>query len=809
MFFLLILLLCFGLAYFDANRKLWGCMLVIGAALLSLQLCFSGGGTVVMIIIGLGLALAINHDPLRRLVLTRPLFGLFKKMLPPLSDTEREALEAGSVGWDGELFSGRPDWRKLLNEPAPELTEEERAFLDGPVEELCGMLDEWQIVEHERDLPPEVWQYLKEQRFFGMIIPKEYDGLGFSALAHSAVIMKLASRSVTAAVTAMVPNSLGPAELLLQYGTEEQKDHFLPRLARGEEVPCFALTGPQAGSDAASMPDFGVVCKGTFDGEEITGIRLNWEKRYITLGPIATILGLAFKLRDPDRLLGEKEELGITLALIPTDTPGITIGSRHSPLDIPFQVGPNWGKDVFIPLDWIIGGTDRAGHGWRMLMECLGVGRSISLPALSTGAAKLSSRGTGAYARIRRQFRVPIGQMEGVEEVLARIGGLTYQMEAARTMGCAAVDRGEKPAVLSAIAKYNLTERMRYVVNDAMDVMGGSGICLGPRNFLGRAYQGLPISITVEGANILTRTLIIFGQGAIRSHPHVVKEMQAVSNPDPEAGLKEFDRHFFAHVGFTVGTAARTLWHGLTGGRFITVPEGPHHLQMQQATRLSGAFVLTADAAMLVLGGNLKRKERLSGRMADILSNLYLASAVLRQFEQRGCPEEEWPLAQWACEESFSRIHVAFADFYRNFPLRPVAWLLRAIAFPLGIRPAPPSDKLGHRVAQLLQEPSKTRDVLTADIYLPLDTDEPLGRIEDALVKVIAAEPIEKRLRKGLKAKNIRTGSEEDALQAGVDSGIITTEEAETVRDANAARNEVIKVDDFPADYWHTGGKHA
>jgi acyl-CoA dehydrogenase len=798
----IILVVFFALAYFRARLWLWPTLAILIAAVA----IFSGPERTVagflFFAAVIALAAILNVTPLRRVLLTRPIFSLFQRMLPPLSNTEREALEAGTVGWDGELFSGSPNWQKLLDLPSPALTEAEQAFLNGPVEELCRMLDDWQIVEYEKDLPPQAWQFLKEMRFFGMIIPTEYGGHGFSALAHSAVIMKIASRSITAAVTAMVPNSLGPAELLLHYGTQAQKDHYLPRLARGAEIPCFALTGPEAGSDAAAMPDRGIVCKGEFEGREIVGIRLNWEKRYITLGPVATLLGLAFKLSDPDHLLGDREDYGITLALIPTNTPGVTIGSRHVPLGIPFQNGPNWGKDVFIPLDWIIGGAERAGQGWRMLMESLGVGRSISLPALSTGAGKLACRATGAYARIRRQFRLPIGQMEGVEEALARIAGLTYQMEAARSLTCAAVDRGEKPAVLSAIVKYNLTERMRQVLNDAMDVQGGSGICLGPRNYLGRAYQAIPIGITVEGANILTRTLIIFGQGAIRSHPHVLKEMQAVVNPDRAAGLRAFDQAFFAHVGFTISTATRALWQGLTGGRLLAVPGGPCRRQLQRATRLSAAFVLTADTAMLVLGGSLKRKEKLSGRLADILSNLYLVSAVVKQFEDRGRPTEELPLVDWACAESFRVIETAFAEFFRNFPNRPVAWLLLLATFPLGIRPAAPSDRLGHRVAALLMEPSAVRDRLSAGIFAPTEMDEPLGRLDDALRKVVAAEAVEKKVQAALRSKIIAGRDEALALSAALEAEVISAVDAELVASANAARREVIRVDDFPPEYW-------
>lgn len=798
---LLALILFSVLAYF--RTRLWICSLV---ALLWVGLAvFTGSGANglgwLILLIMVALLAVLNLPDLRQMVLTRPLFALFKRMLPPLSDTEREALESGTVGWDGELFSGNPDWQKLLEQPKPALTEAEQAFLDGPVEELCRMLDDWQIIEHDRDLSPEVWQFLKTQRFFGMIIPPEYGGLGFSALAHSAVVLKLSSRSITAAVTAMVPNSLGPAELLLHYGTKEQKDYYLPRLARGEEIPCFALTGPEAGSDAAAMPDQGIICRDIFQGEEMVGIRLNWEKRYITLGPIATLLGLAFKLYDPEHLLGQQEELGITLALIPTTTPGIIIGSRHVPLDIPFQNGPNWGKDVFIPLDWIIGGREGAGQGWRMLMESLGVGRSISLPALSTGAGKLACRATGAYARIRRQFRIPIGQMEGVEEALARMAGFTCQMEAARTLTCAAVDRGEKPAVLSAIVKYHLTERMRLVINHAMDVAGGSGICLGPRNYLGRLYQAAPIGITVEGANILTRTLIIFGQGAIRSHPYMLKEMQAVANPARKLGLLEFDQAFFAHVGFTLSTAARALWLGLTGGRLLTVPAGPWKRQLQCASRLSAAFVLTADASMLLLGGELKRREKLSGRLADILSNLYLVSAVVKQHADQGAPQAMRPLMEWACAESFRACEGAFEGFFRNFPNRPVAWLLRLLTFPLGIGRQAPSDRLGSQVARLVLEPSEVRDILTAGIFAPKDLTEPLGLLDDALVKVVAAEAVEQQLRQAMKSGALAVEDGGPVLAAAVRAGVISAAEAEVVRAAEAARNQVIQVDDFPQKY--------
>ncbi len=739
----------------------------------------------------------------RKRWISGPLLRLFRGMLPPMSDTEREALEAGTVWWDGELFSGRPRWRKLHRQPAPELSREEQAFLDGPTEELCAMLDDWDITHERYDLPPEVWQFIKDQGFFGMIIPRRYGGLEFSALAHSAVVMKIATRSITAAVTVMVPNSLGPAKLLLEYGTQEQKDYYLPRLARGEEIPCFALTSPQAGSDASAMPDFGVVCRQDFEGrKDVLGIRLTWEKRYITLGPVATLLGLAFKLYDPDHLIGEDDEPGITLALIPTDHPGVNIGRRHLPLNIPFQNGPNSGKDVFIPMDWVIGGQDRAGQGWRMLMECLADGRSISLPALGVGAGKLACRAVGAYARIRRQFKLPIGRFEGVQEALARIAGLTYLMDAARLLTAAAIDHGEKPSVISAIVKYHLTEGMRRAVNDAMDVLGGAGICLGPRNFMGRVYQAVPIAITVEGANILTRSLIIFGQGAVRAHPHILKLMEAISTEDPEESLQKFDRALFSHVRFVVVNVLRTFSYAVTRSLFVVAPgRGPVRRYYQHLTRMSAAFALLADASIITLGGSLKRRERLSARLADVLSHLYLASAALHRFNSAGCPREELPLLRWALDHSLYTIQDRINGVLANFPSRPVAWLLRLCIFPLGRRFHAPGDKLDREVAELLLAPSPTRDRLTAGMYIPKAPDQQLARIEDALVKVITAEHAERKLRKGLPGVSWRLGELEDVLRAAQDQGVIDAQEAELIRQAEAARLEVIRVDDFPPDF--------
>lgn len=785
---------------------LWSSVLVAAVALPSALGFYSDGllvlhwGLIILIL------LPLNIPALRRALLSNKLLPVMRKALPPMSQTEKEALDAGTVWWDGDLFSGRPDWQKLHDIKLPALSAEEQAFLDGPVEELCAMINDWHITEERRDLPPEVWQYIKDQGFFGMIIPKSYGGLEFSAVAHSAVVMKIASRSVSSAVTVMVPNSLGPAELLLHYGTQEQKDHYLPRLAKGVDVPCFALTGPEAGSDAASIPDKGVVCKGMYRGNEVIGIRLNWDKRYITLGPVATVLGLAFKLFDPDHLIGHQDDIGITCALIPTDTEGVTIGNRHAPLNQAFMNGPNQGKDVFIPMEWVIGGQAMVGQGWRMLMESLAAGRSISLPALSAGAGKLASRATGAYARIRKQFNTPIGQFEGVEEPLARIAANAYLMDAARVMTCAAVDLGEKPSVISAIAKYNMTERMRKVINDAMDVQGGSAICMGPRNFVGRVYQSIPISITVEGANILTRSMIIFGQGAIRCHPYILKEMEAAQNRDLEQGAVDFDKALFGHIGFTISNAARALWLGLTGARFQPVPlsaQGTEAYYYRQATRMSAAFALVADVAMLTLGGNLKRKEKFSGRLADMLSQLYLISACLKRFHDDGQPEEDLPLLQWACDDALYQMQESLRGLLRNFSMRPLAGLLRFIIMPWGKSYHLPVDKLGHKAAQLLLSPSAARDRLTKGIFVPQGDDEALGRLEDALTKVINAESVERMLRAAVKSGKLDKAREEALVQQGLAAGVIEADEAEQIRAAIAARREVIKVDDFAPDYWH------
>jgi acyl-CoA dehydrogenase len=742
----------------------------------------------------------LSIPKLRQRVLTGRLFDWFGKVLPPISDTEKVAIEAGTVWWDRDLFSGAPDWKKLLAFPKPELSAEEQAFLDGPTEALCRMLDDWRITGELQDLPPEAWEFIKKNKFFGMIVPKEYGGLGFSALANSAVVMKIASRSTTAAVTVMVPNSLGPAELLVHYGTPEQRDYYLPRLATGEEIPCFALTAPTAGSDAGAIPDTGIVCRGLHEGKEVLGLKVSWSKRYITLGPVATVLGLAFKAYDPDHLVGEKEELGITCALIPVTTPGVRIGRRHLPMNIPFMNGPNSGKDVFIPLDWVIGKEKGLGDGWRMLMGSLAAGRAISLPALGAASGKACSRFAGAYARIRRQFKLPIGKFEGIEEALARIGSLTYMMDAGRVMTAGAIDMGEKPTVLGAILKYHNTEAMRTVVNDAMDVLGGKGICLGPKNFMGRTYQAVPISITVEGANILTRSLIIFGQGAFRCHPYVLAEINAVADSDRRRGLAAFDNAFMGHLGYSIRNFTRASLLGLTGARLLRAPvSGPTAGYYRQLSRLSAVFTALSDISMLLLGGGLKRKEKLSGRLGDCLSYLYYASAVLKRFEDSGRPEADLPLVHWSMQHCLYRIQQAMFGLLQNYPLRWLGRLLKLKFFPWGASYAPPSDRLGHEVSRLLLDMNETRDRLTAGIYVNDNPEDVTGSLEYALRLVLEAAPVESRL---YKATHLLYASEEDepGLQQAVRDGLVSDTEADLIRRAAKASMNVIHVDDFPAD---------
>ncbi|AMN79831.1 MULTISPECIES: acyl-CoA dehydrogenase [Pseudomonas] len=736
---------------------------------------------------------------LRRQYFTKPLFSWFQKVLPPMSETERDAIDAGTVWWDGELFSGRPDWDKLLAYPKAQLTEEEQAFIDGPTEELCAMVSDWEIGQ-AMDLPPAAWEHIKTHGFFALIIPKEYGGKGFSAYAHSQVAMKLATRSGDLASTVMVPNSLGPAELLLHYGTEEQRNHYLPRLARGDDIPCFALTGPLAGSDAGAMPDTGVICKGEWEGKETLGLRLNWEKRYITLGPVATLLGLAFKAHDPDHLLGEEEDLGISLALIPTDTPGVEIGRRHLPLGAAFMNGPNSGKDVFIPLEFLIGGQEMLGKGWMMLMNCLSVGRSISLPAVGTGAAKFTSLVTGQYAQVREQFNVPLSAFEGIQEALARIGGNAWLMDSARMLTANAVDLGEKPSVLSAILKYHLTERGRECISHAMDVHGGKGIIMGPNNYLGRNWQGAPIFITVEGANILSRNLMIFGQGAIRCHPFVLKEMALAGREDHDQALKEFDGLLMQHIGFAVSNAASTLVLNLGVGHFEKAP-GNRLSQgyFRALNRQAAAFALLADLSMMLLGGELKRRERLSARLGDVLSHMYLASAALKRYHDLDSPDHLEPLFAWAMEESLGESERALDELLSNFPNKVLGCLLRLIVFPFGRRHTGPSDALDAEVAAVIgrAKGDPTLEELLAGCYRPQSAEDPVGALQHAYDLLGASHPLQKKLHTALKSGQVKPSAGEHAIDAALHAGVLQPAEAQTLRDAEAARRKVIDVDDF------------
>lgn len=796
---LMVLAVILLLAFFRASIWSWLLATIVIVAAVAMQSRISDDALKTTFVTLSVIVLVLGIPLLRRLIVSSFILKVFKKILPQVSQTEQEALDAGTVWWDGELFSGHPDWRKLLAYSKPALSAEEQSFLDNETEQLCAMIDDWDITHVRQDISPDVWQFIKDKGFFGMIIPKEYGGLQFSALAHSAVVTKIASRSATVAVTVMVPNSLGPAELLLHYGTQEQKDKYLRRLAKGQEVPCFALTGPFAGSDAGAIPDIGVVCYGEFNGQQnVLGVRLIWEKRYITLAPVATLLGLAFKLHDPDRLIGAESSRGITLALIPTSIAGVEIGNRHFPLNSAFQNGPTSGKDVFVPMDCIIGGMSYVGQGWRMLMECLAAGRSISLPASATGGSLLAARTSGAYGRVRKQFNLPVGKFEGVEEALARIGGNTYMMDAVRVLTAAAVDMGEKPSVISAIAKYHCTERGRAVINDAMDVHGGKGICLGPSNYLGRAYQQSPIGITVEGANILTRSLIIFGQGAVRAHPYVLKEIQAAHDHDKKRALQNFDAALFGHISFSMSNAVRACLFGLTGGRGIDVPtDAPTRRYYQQLTRYSAAFAIAADVSMLVLGGGLKRREKISARLGDVLSYMYLCSATLKRFEDDGRPVGDLPLLHWAMQDALYKLQEAFDGVLKNFPSRVAALLLRVLIFPLGKCLAPPSDELGHQVSSLLMQPGATRDRLTSGIYLPKGENDAVGALEAALASTLACESIQNTLDAARKAGKLKALDEPGRIAEARETGLLNAEQAGQIERDYALRRKVIMVDDF------------
>lgn len=798
---LIIIAIFLALWYIRANLTIWTISMAVVLIVMSR---FSYAENILGLVVGwtlfIILAVLLNFRGLRRSVITKRVLPIFSRMMPTVSRTEQEALDAGTVDFEAELFSGAPNWQKLLATPAPQFSAEEKAFLEGPVEQLCRMIDDWEISHCRADITPEMWQFLKDQGFFGLIIPKQYGGKEFSAYLHSEVLLKLHSRSPTLSPIVAVPNSLGPAELLLHYGTEEQKNYYLPRLAKGEEIPCFALTAPDAGSDAAAMPDHGIVCHGEFNGKAMLGIRLTWNKRYITLAPVATVLGLAFKLYDPEHLLGETEEYGITCALIPTKTSGVIIGRRHFPVNNPFQNGPTQGNDVFIPLDWIIGGAEMAGQGWRMLMECLAAGRAISLPSTALGGMKMGLQTSSAYARIRKQFNVPIGHFEGIAEVLVRMAGYTYLADAARHLAVSGLACGSKSPVAAAIMKYHITELARLAINGAMDIHGGKGICLGPRNYLARNYENTPVGITVEGANILTRNLMIFGQGSIRCHPYILQELAAAKNPDPAQRLRNFDRSFFGHMGFSISNVARALLLGLTSSWLVIPPSSSMRRYYQHFTRFSADFALLADVAMIFLGGNLKRLEKISGRLGDILSWLYFGSAVLKRFHDLGEPDSDAALVKWICRDVLQRIQQTFHEVLRNFPQRWLGLALRVIIFPLGQHYSAPSDRLERPIAEALLTTSVMRNRLIQGIDLGDDGVNQLGLLESALLQIISNDSIEKRVLQADREGRLTGFSFSDKITAAANAGVITADEEQDLRRTEELRQAVIAVDDFSSE---------
>ena len=746
---------------------------------------------------------ALSIPALHRQLLVEPAFDAIRRILPKVSDTEAQALEAGTIGFDAELFSGRPDWARLRAVPPVILTAEEQAFLDGPTHELCGMIDDWQVRHTQKKIPESIWDFVKSHGFLGMLISKTHGGLGFSPQAQSLILGKIASRSADVVTIVMVPNSLGPGELIEKYGTNEQKHHYLPRLAKGLEVPCFSLTGPTSGSDAATMRDVGYVTRGQHEGRDTLGIRLSWDKRYITLGPNATLVGLAFYLFDPDRLLGKTDEVGITLALIPATHPGVNIGRRHLPSGAAFPNGPNWGKDVFIPIDWVIGGEKMAGNGWRMLMECLAAGRAISLPSSGAAGAKAMLRFSTAYGRIRRQFGLPISRMEGLEEPLARLVETAYVNEAGRAVTAAMVSRGERPSVISAIMKYQSTERMRRAVNDAMDLHGGRGICDGPTNYLQSAYQMVPVGITVEGANILTRSLITFAQGALRSHPYLYKEIQACQDADRERGLDAFDAAFSGHIAFSLSNGFGAFFHNVTGGRFGNAPDeaGTSAEWYRQLWRTSHSFAFVADLMVAVLGGGLKTKQKLTGRMADALSELYLLACVLKRYEDDGRPAADRPIVELCARNGLHRFEEALSGAIDNFPNVVVRGFMRAVVLPLGRRFKPASDRLGSTCVRLVTEPGDVRDRLTRYIYVSKDPNDPTGLLEVTMEKVIAAEEAEHKLDRAIRAGTVRRYHGNDWVGDAAAKGVLTEAEATQLREVEALTERVIAVDHFdPAE---------
>jgi acyl-CoA dehydrogenase len=792
----LLVLALTGLAYKRANLKV-STLVIAAFAVLAL---FTGAATGFVVTSAIFAAVlgVLSLSAFRANSITRPIFAIYKKVLPEMSATESTALEAGTVWWDGELFAGKPNWHKLMDHPNPQLRPDEQAFLDNEVETLCSMINEYEIKENG-DMPVELWDYIKANRFFSMIISKEYGGLEFSAQAQSAVLQKLSGLSSAVMSTIGVPNSLGPAELLLKYGTDAQKNHYLPRLVDGREIPCFGLTGPRAGSDATSLPDTGVVCKGMWEGKEVLGLNMNFSKRYITLAPVATVVGLAFRMFDPEKLLGDKSDIGITVALLPRILKGMEIGNRHNPIGSPFMNGPIFGKNVFIPLDFIIGGVENAGQGWRMLVECLSVGRCITLPSSGAGGGKYGIATAGAYARIRRQFGIPISKLEGVQEPLARIAGHSYINSAAARVTAISIDNGEKPSVPSAILKYNLTESARQIAIDSMDIHGGSAICRGPNNYVESGYSSVPVAITVEGANILTRTMITFGQGAIRCHPFVLVEMNAAK----ENNLAAFDKALFGHFGFILSNIARSLVLSITNAAFTSVPaSGPTKKHYKQINRYAASFALSVDMAMFSLQGDLKFRELISARLADMLSKLYLASMTLKHWEDQGRQKDDLPLVEYAMAKLFSEFEEALDGFTKNLPARPVGWLVRALTMPLGRSVAKPSDKLVAKIVDLTTSATATRERLITGTYRGDNGRNPMFKYDSLLTRVDQADPIYKKIGEALKAGKYDESNLtiENRISDGVAMGILTQEEGDFMIVFEKDVLEMVNVDHFPLE---------
>lgn len=793
----MILVIIVGLVLIFQSASLFVSTACLGVAMLLITI-FHGMADFFLLVFWIlwAVVAALNSKSLRY-NLSKRVLKFYQKVMPEMSKTEREALNAGSVAWDGELFSGNPNWSDMQKLKKPGLSTEEQDFIDGPVTQLCRMINDWEITQKQKALSPAVWDFIRENGFFGLIIPKSYGGKGFSTQAHSEVLMKLFSCSITAACTVAVPNSLGPAELLLHYGTDEQKNHYLPRLAKGEEVPCFALTSPRAGSDATAMPDYGVVCEEMFNGQKTLGMRVTWNKRYITLCPVATVLGLAFKLYDPDRLIGDTDYLGITCALIPTSHEGVVTGRRHHPASAVFQNGPTQGENVFIPMEWIIGGQKNVGKGWKMLVECLSVGRSVSLPTSGVAGTKMSALIAGSYARVRRQFNVAIGRFGGIEEKLAEIAAYAYQADAVSQFTLACIDEGVVPAVPSAILKYHCTELSRKATNNAMDILAGKAVCWGPSNPLALGYGGVPIAITVEGANILTRNMIIFGQGSIRCHPFVLKELEAAQMNDAKAALKAFDQALWGHVGFGLSNVARSIIHGFTGARFAKVPNSRAKQYYQQFSRMSSVFALLADACMAIYGGGLKRKERVSARLGDMLSYLYIGSAVLKRFHDQGEPDAEFPLVNWCCDDLLFQLQTAAVAVIRGLPDKVAATSLRLICFPWGQTYKPPRDRVGHQLAQILMETSEVRDRLLRGICRDPKAHNQADLFDRAMQAAIVIEPIEKKVRDARKAETVQAYHFDMVVVEAHKQGIISDKEYQQWQEADKLRMAVVNVDDF------------